>query len=62
MDNLELLTLQQVIDITHRSRSSIYNDMTLDLFPKPLKIGRRSVRWRMEDIRKWYEKRLYVTT
>lgn len=35
------------------SRSSIYQMMASGDFPKPLKIGRRAVGWRAEDIENW---------
>jgi prophage regulatory protein len=35
------------------SRSSIYAMVLEGSFPKPLKIGRRSVGWRPEDIESW---------
>lgn len=37
------------------SRSTIYQMMASGEFPKPLKIGRRAVGWRVEDIEKWLE-------
>ena len=37
------------------SRSSIYQMMASGDFPKPLKIGRRAVGWRAEDIEKWLD-------
>lgn len=54
-ESFEFLTIQEVITLTHRSRSSIYSDMSLGLFPRPVKIGRRSVRWRRQDLYAWYE-------
>jgi prophage regulatory protein len=37
------------------SRSTIYQMMASGEFPKPLRIGRRAVGWRVEDIEKWLE-------
>ena len=37
------------------SRSTIYQMMASGEFPKPLKIGRRAVGWRAEDIEKWLD-------
>ena len=34
-------------------RSSIYKMMDEGLFPKPVRLGRRAVGWREEDIEHW---------
>jgi prophage regulatory protein len=36
-----------------KSSSSIYDDMKSGKFPKPLKIGKRSVAWKYSDIELW---------
>ena len=36
-------------------RSAIYQKVTDGLFPPPVRIGRRSVRWRYADILAWIE-------
>ena len=53
--DIDLLTLAEVKEITKRSSSSIYLDMKLGLFPRPIKIGRRAVRWRREDVYAMYK-------
>ena len=37
------------------SRSTIYQMMASGEFPKPLKIGRRAVGWRVEDVEEWLD-------
>ena len=40
-----LLTLRDVLHMTGLSRSAVYELMTQSRFPKPIRIGRRAVRW-----------------
>ena len=39
------------------SRSTIYEMISLGLFPKPIRIGRKAVGWRESVIKKWIESR-----
>ncbi|MYC29322.1 MAG: AlpA family transcriptional regulator [Chloroflexi bacterium] len=50
-----LLTLKDVMAITQLSKPSLYRQIQEGSFPKPLKIGRRSSRWRASDIDHWLE-------
>ena len=40
-----LLTLREVMQMTALSRSAIYALMGAARFPKPIRLGRRAVRW-----------------
>lgn len=46
-----LLDLKMVSTLTSRSRSSIYRDIQLGYFVKPIRLGKSSSRWRVEDVR-----------
>jgi len=48
-----ILTLNDVIWICRRSRSSIFRDCKSGRFPAPLKIGPRSIGWRKSEIQEW---------
>ena len=37
------------------SRSTIHQMMASGEFPQPLKIGRRAVGWRVEDVQEWLD-------
>ena len=52
-----LLKLSEVREMTRLSTSTIYQLMAEDRFPKPLKIGVRGVRWRLDEIVKWIDSR-----
>lgn len=48
-----LMKLPEVMDETAMSRSAIYAAVKEGTFPAPVKIGRRAVAWRAEEIERW---------
>lgn len=55
--NSNFLTIKQVSKITHRSITSINRDRRLGLFPSPVELGPRSVRWIEAEVLEWMESR-----
>lgn len=53
MNDDKLLRRQEVEAITGFACSSIYRLMRAGLFPEPVKIGPKSVRWRASEIEAW---------
>jgi len=51
----KFLKLPEVINITGKSRSSIYSSIQKGIFPAPLKIGQKAIAWSTESIRQWQE-------
>jgi prophage regulatory protein len=51
MTNLE--RLPSVVQRTTLSRSHLYALMKEGKFPKPIKLGTRSVGWRVDDVEAW---------
>jgi len=47
-----LLNMKEVIKIVGIKKSTLYNLIKKDKFPKPIKIGNLS-RWRLSDIQNW---------
>jgi len=47
----------EVQAITGLSRSSIYEAMAIGDFPKPIRIGKRAVGWRLSAIMAWLDAR-----
>ncbi|WP_425532436.1 helix-turn-helix transcriptional regulator [Aquabacter sediminis] len=45
-----LLRLEEVLAILRVSRSAFYAGMAAGIYPRPVRIGPRSVRWRFEDV------------
>ena len=48
-----LLCRAEVQARLHVSKSFIFNNVERGTFPKPLKIGTRAYRWRVEDIERY---------
>lgn len=58
----KLLTIDQVAERLGVSRSTtrrMWQDGTL---PRPIRIGSRSVRWRVEDLESWVDKQNQLDT
>ncbi|WP_078462226.1 AlpA family phage regulatory protein [Sphingomonas sp. NIC1] len=53
-----LLTRKQVESIVSLSRSSIYGMIANNSFPKPIRIGRRAVRFLQSDIEAWLQAKM----
>lgn len=53
-----ILRLPAVIQRTGRSRSSIYQDIDRAVFPKPIKLGRRSIGWPILEVDTLIEARI----
>jgi prophage regulatory protein len=51
----KFLKLPEVIEITGKSRSSIFSSIQKGCFPAPLKIGPKAIAWATESIRQWQE-------
>lgn len=54
----QILRLPEVISRTGRSRSSIYQGIKDGTFPKPIKLGARSIGWPSSAIDDWIEDRI----
>lgn len=55
---IRMVRLAEVIRSSGLSRSSIYAGVKEGTFPKPVKIGKRSVAWSSEDISNWIAERI----
>jgi len=53
-----LMRIKNVIEMTGKSRSSIYADIASNKFPKPILIGARSVAWRLSSIERWIQNKI----
>jgi len=55
LNNIKLLRIKQVIELTTLPKSTIYQRMKEGKFPRPLNLGGRDRAWRIEDILQWRE-------
>ena len=51
-----LLNRSQVLDRIGMKPTQLYKNMKDGLFPRPIRIGKRAVRWRETDLIAWLER------
>lgn len=49
----KILRLRDVITVVGLCRSTIYEKIDAGEFPRPLKLGKRAVGWRLDVIEEW---------
>ena len=57
---MRFLRLPEVIERTGLPRSTIYDQMSKERFPKPVKIASRAVAWIESEILDWQEANIRV--
>jgi prophage regulatory protein len=57
-----LAKLPAVMNATGLSRSAVYAKVKTREFPAPVKLGERSVAWRVESVRAWIAARIEAAT
>ena len=55
MESLRLFTQKEVCSLFQISKTKLYRDIASGLFPKPITIGKTSVRWRYIDLKSLIE-------
>ncbi len=55
---MKLITLEEAIERTGRSRSRLYDDIAAGRFPRPVKVGPRASRFVDEEINGYIAKRI----
>ena len=53
----QILRRPEVERVTGLSKPTLYRYIATGTFPKPVKLGVRSVGWRVQDIQKWLDSR-----
>lgn len=53
-----LLRLPAVLQVTGLGRSTLYKLVAEDAFPAPVKLAKRAVAWRQDDVRRWTSGRI----
>ncbi len=51
------LRISQVVDRTAVPRSSLYRKIANGDFPKPFRLGKKSVAWRSDEVQEWINNR-----
>jgi prophage regulatory protein len=55
--NTSLQKLNEVIDDTKLSKSSVYRKAAIGEFPQPIRLGKNSVAWIRDEIQQWIKTR-----
>ncbi|WP_407876731.1 helix-turn-helix transcriptional regulator [Francisella sciaenopsi] len=55
---MKIIRLKTVLEMTSLSRSTIYDYMSRDLFPKQIKLGENSVGWVLSEVEDWLNDRV----
>ncbi|EJV0609158.1 transcriptional regulator [Vibrio parahaemolyticus] len=58
MDPTEWLNIREVMNHVGLGRTSIYELMKRRLFPYPVRMGPKSVKWRSRDVEAWMRQRI----
>jgi prophage regulatory protein len=53
-----ILRLPRVLEKTGLSRSTLYEQMANDMFPRPVSLGARAVGWISSEVDVWLEARI----
>lgn len=53
MDSQKLVSFDDVSLLTNRNKKTIWGWVRDKKFPEPVRVGRRTVGWRQEDISQW---------
>ena len=56
-----LIRLPEVLRLTGHSRSNLYRKIQSSQFPEPVRLGPRSVAWRVSDVLAWIDTRPLVS-
>lgn len=50
---LTIIKLPELVERTKISRAAVYAMIARDEFPRPVRLGRRAVGWRVDDVEAW---------
>ena len=53
LDDVRLMRLEEVLEVCKLSKSTLYQLMSQGLFPRPVLVGARAVRWRESEVIAW---------
>lgn len=59
---MKILRIEQVAEQTGLSHSSLYKQIRLGLFPRPIKLTSRASGWEESAVQAWIEKKVKEST
>jgi len=58
--NNKIIRLNEVMDMTGLSRSTIYRMMDKEDFPLSTSLGERAIGWSMQEVQEWVQNKLNI--
>ena len=58
----QLMRIDDVLKVIDVSRTTLYSLLREGDFPPPVRVSKRNVRWRQEDVQQWLDSRPLSTT
>ena len=56
----QIIRLKQVKDMTGLSRTTIYRFMSINEFPKQIKLGPKSSGWLIDEVDEWIKRQIQI--
>jgi prophage regulatory protein len=57
LSQYKIIKRKELLELVSMSKSSLYNHVAENRFPKPIKLAKRSVGWLTSDIQEWFEQK-----
>jgi prophage regulatory protein len=57
-----VVRMSRLVEMIGLSRSTIWKLLSEGKFPNPIRLGSRSIAWRINDIEEWLQSRQELTT
>lgn len=61
VEEVRLLNERQVAELVGVSKSTLRRMVSANEFPKPIRIGKRAIRWRRSEVLEWIDSRPRAT-
>jgi prophage regulatory protein len=57
-----VVRMSRLVEMIGLSRSTIWKLLSEDQFPNPIRLGSRSIAWRIKDVEEWRQSREELVT
>lgn len=57
LSQYKIIKRKELLELVYMSKSTLYNQIAENRFPKPIKLANRSVGWLTSDIQEWFEQK-----
>ena len=57
LSQYKIIKRKELLELVSMSKSTLYNQVAENRFPKPIKLANRSVGWLTSDVLEWFEQK-----